>query len=153
MEKEIALKPIGYVNSDVRETVDENWGNVVSRVELYPEYHGGLEGLREFSHVIILTFLNKSNYKKERHLKRRPRGFDSMPLVGIFSQRAKERPNPIGVTAVEIVNVGEDFLEVRGLDAINKTPVLDIKPYFPQYDRVEKPAVPEWANQLMKNYF
>ncbi len=76
-----------------------------------------------------------------------------MPEVGILSQRAKDRPNPIGVTAVEIVKVVEDCLEVKGLDAIDGTPVLDIKPYFPQYDRVASPAVPAWVDELMKDYF
>jgi len=76
-----------------------------------------------------------------------------MPEVGILSQRAKNRPNPIGVTAVEIVHVEADVLEVRGLDAIDGTPVLDIKPYYPVYDRIAGAAVPEWVDELMKGYF
>ena len=76
-----------------------------------------------------------------------------MPIVGIFSQRAKDRPNPIGITAVKIVDVGDDYLEVRGLDAINTTPVLDIKPYYPEYDRIKNPATPNWVKRLMKGYF
>ncbi|MCC6274652.1 MAG: tRNA (N6-threonylcarbamoyladenosine(37)-N6)-methyltransferase TrmO [Leptospiraceae bacterium] len=153
MEKEIVLQPIGYVITDIEDTVDENWGNVVSRIELFDEFQEGLSGLKDFSHAIILTFLHRANYERAKHLKRRPRGLDSMPLVGIFSQRAKDRPNPIGITSVEIVIVGNSFLEVRGLDAVNKTPVLDIKPYFPQYDRVESPTAPDWVERLMKNYF
>lgn len=76
-----------------------------------------------------------------------------MPIVGIFSQRAKDRPNPIGVTAVKIVDVGDDYLEVRGLDAIDTTPVLDIKPYYPEYDRIKNPTTPNWVKRLMKGYF
>ena len=76
-----------------------------------------------------------------------------MPKVGIFAQRAKNRPNPIGVTAVEIVSVGENCIEVKGLDAIDGTPVLDIKPYYPTYDQVASPVVPDWVNELMKDYF
>ena len=76
-----------------------------------------------------------------------------MPKVGIFSQRAKNRPNPIGVTAAEIVAVGHDYLVVRGLDAIDGTPILDIKPYYPHFDRIEAPRVPEWVDRLMKGYF
>ena len=76
-----------------------------------------------------------------------------MPKVGILSQRAKNKPNPIGVTAVRIVGVGADDLEVQGLDAINGTPVLDIKPYYPHYDRIDTPKVPEWVDRLMVGYF
>ena len=73
-----------------------------------------------------------------------------MPKVGIFSQRAKDRPNPIGVTAVKIISVGDGYIEVKGLDAINETPVLDIKPYYPHYDKIDSPNVPEWVYKLME---
>ena len=75
-----------------------------------------------------------------------------MPLVGIFSQRAKDRPNQIGMTSVEIVSVTDRELVVRGLDAIDGTPVLDIKPYYPIYDR-KNATVPEWVDRLMERYF
>ncbi len=76
-----------------------------------------------------------------------------MPEVGIFAQRAKDRPNPIGITAVKIVTVGSGYLEVKGLDAINGTLILDIKPYYPQYDLINDAKVPEWVERLMKDYF
>lgn len=76
-----------------------------------------------------------------------------MLKVGIFSQRAKDRLNPVGVTAVKIIRVGDDYLDVRGLDAVDGTPVLDIKPYYPQYDKMEACIVPEWVDRLMENYF
>ena len=150
---EIKIKPIGFVSSSVTERTDENWGNVVSRIMVEPEYLGSLKGLEEFSHVMIVTFLHQARYEKEKHLQRHPRGLESMPKVGIFSQRAKNRPNPIGVTTVEIVSVGPDYIEVKGLDAINATPVLDIKPYYPHYDRIDSPKVPEWVDKLMEKYF
>ncbi|MBU1745782.1 MAG: tRNA (N6-threonylcarbamoyladenosine(37)-N6)-methyltransferase TrmO [Proteobacteria bacterium] len=153
MIETIHLKPIGYVVSPMVETVDEKWGGVVSKVLLLPEYAGGLDGLDGFSHAIVVTYLNKAKYESARHLKRRPRGLESMPLLGIFSQRAKDRPNPIGITAVRIIRIGTDHLEVQGLDAINGTPVLDIKPYYPLCDRVENPRTPEWVAELMKDYF
>jgi tRNA (adenine37-N6)-methyltransferase len=153
MKTTITLSSIGRVDSPVREAVDEKWGSVTSRIVLLPEYAGGLDGLNGFSHVIVVTYLHKATYEQSKHLKRRPRGLESMPLVGIFSQRAKDRPNPIGITAVKVVGVGNDYLEVQGLDAINGTPVLDIKPYYPQYDRIENPKIPEWVVELMKNYF
>ena len=151
--EEIILKPIGFVSSSVTEQTDENWGQITSRILLQPEHIGALSGLGDFSHAIIITYLHQAKYDKEKHLQRRPRGLGSMPKVGIFSQRAKDRPNPIGVTAVKILNVEDGCLEVQGLDAINETPVLDIKPYYPHYDKIDLPKVPEWVNKLMKKYF
>jgi tRNA-Thr(GGU) m(6)t(6)A37 methyltransferase TsaA len=151
--KEIKLKPIGFVSSSVTEQTDENWGQITSRILLQPEYIGALSGLGDFSHAIIITYLHQAKYEKEKHLQRRPRGLESMPKVGIFSQRAKDRPNPIGVTAVKIINVEDGHIEVQGLDAINETPVLDVKPYYPQYDKIDSPKVPEWVHRLMEKYF
>jgi tRNA-Thr(GGU) m(6)t(6)A37 methyltransferase TsaA len=147
------LKPIGVVESPVKEPVDENWGTVTSRINLKPEYRPGLLGLGDFSHVIVVTYLHKASFDPARHLQRRPRGLEQMPRVGIFSQRAKDRPNPLGVTAVKLLAVGENHITVQGLDAIDGTPVIDIKPYFPQYDRVDSAVVPVWVDELMKHYF
>ena len=72
--------------------------------------------------------------------------------MGIFAQRGKDRPNRIGMTAVEILSVTEDSLTVRGLDAVDGTPVLDIKPYYPAYDQRDA-RVPEWVDRLMQHYF
>jgi tRNA-Thr(GGU) m(6)t(6)A37 methyltransferase TsaA len=76
-----------------------------------------------------------------------------MPLVGIFAQRARHRPNPIGITSVRLLEVKANSLVVQGLDAIDGTPVLDIKPYFPQYDCVADAQHPEWVDRLMADYF
>ncbi len=151
--KEITLIPVGYVSSSITTQSDENWGNTISRIILESEYIGGLLGLEDFSHAQIVTYLHQAQYEQDIHLQRRPRGQEDMPKVGIFSQRAKDRPNPIGITAVKILNVHNNYLEVQGLDAIDGTPVLDIKPYYPHYDRIEKCKVPEWVNRLMENYF
>ena len=150
---QVVFTPIAHVVSPVTEAVDEKWGTVVARVVLLPEYAGGLDGLDGFSHAIVVTHLHKAKYERARHLKRHPRDLPTMPLLGIFAQRAKDRPNPIGITAVRVLAVGDGFLEVQGLDAIDGTPVLDIKPYFPRYDRVEAPRTPPWVEQLMAGYF
>lgn len=150
---EIALQAIGFVSSPVTERMDANWGATTARIVLSPEFEGALLGLEDFSHAIIVTYLHQATYERDKHLQRRPRNLETMPKVGILSQRAKNRPNPIGVTAVEIVNTGRDYLEVRGLDAIHETPVLDVKPYYPLFDRVDNPKVPEWVDRLMKGYF
>lgn len=150
---EIKLKPIGFVSSPVIERMDEKWGGIKSKIILNPEFAGALLGLEGFSHAIIVSYLHQASYEREKHLQRRPRNLEKMPMVGILSQRAKNRPNPIGITAVEIVKVGNDYLDVKGLDAINETPILDIKPYYPQYDKINSSKVPEWVNRLMKDYF
>lgn len=144
---------VGLVHSSVREPVDQGWGAVEAVIELDPAYRGALRGLEEFSHAVIVCLLHRARYQPELHRVRRPRGQADMPEVGIFAQRAKDRPNPIGLTTVEIVAVGQDRLTVRGLDAVDGTPVLDIKPYYPVYDRVESPRVPEWVGKLMRGYF
>jgi tRNA-Thr(GGU) m(6)t(6)A37 methyltransferase TsaA len=153
MLKTIELKPIGHVLSKVTERKDENWGETISRIVLKPEYVGGLSGMEAFSHALIVTFLHEATFERAKHLRRRPRGRADMPELGIFSQRAKNRPNPVGITAVSIIDVADEYLDVRGLDAVNSTPVLDIKPYFPHYDRINNPMVPDWVDELMKNYF
>lgn len=149
---EIFMRPIGYVRNEVTERKDVSWGNDVSSIVLEEAYVSGLKGLEDFSHVTILYYLDKANYIPEKHLQRRPQNREDMPLVGIFSQRGKDRPNQIGMTSVEIVSVSEDVLVVKGLDAVDGTPVLDIKPYYPAYDNKDS-RVPEWVERLMEHYF
>ncbi len=151
MEK-IMLTPIGTVKNSVKNRKDSSWGDDVSLIILDEQYKYGLKGLENFSHAVILFYLDKAKYEKERHLQRRPQNRDDMPLVGIFSQRGKDRPNRIGMTSVEIVSVEEGILAVKGLDAIDGTPVLDIKPYYPAYDKKDA-SVPEWVDRLMAHYF
>lgn len=149
----ITLRPIGQVTSTVVNQTDQGWGQVTSRIEILPPYRDGLLGLEQFSHVIVVTFLHQAGFDSARDLRRRPRGLSSLPEVGIFAQRAKDRPNPIGITATPLVKVSPDAIEVRGLDAIDGTPVLDLKPYYPAYDLVQGASVPEWVDRLMAGYF
>lgn len=150
---EIKFNSIGTVYSPVREGVDSNWGEVISEINLNDELRDGLKGLENFSHAIIIYLLHKSTFDPKQDIQRKPQGREDMPMVGIFSQRAKHRPNPIGITAVEIVSVEENCLKVKGLDAIDGTPVLDIKPYYPVYDMKKDATTPEWVDILMKEYF
>jgi tRNA-Thr(GGU) m(6)t(6)A37 methyltransferase TsaA len=147
------LEPIATIHSPVTEGVDEDWGRVVSEIELLPQWADGLRGLDGFSHAVIVFFMHQSSFAAGSDLIRRPRGLADMPLVGIFAQRAKHRPNPVGITAVEIVGIEGNILRVRGLDAIDGTPVLDIKPYVPAFDRRDAATVPEWMDRLMQGYF
>lgn len=150
---EYKLNPIGIVNSPVKEGIDKNWGNVISEINLYEQFWGSGKGLEEFSHAIIIYYMHKSSFKISEDLIRRPQEREDMPLIGIFAQRAKHRPNPIGIASVEIISVSNNCIKVKGLDAIEETPVLDIKPYYPIYDLKEAAVTPEWVNNLMKGYF
>ncbi len=149
---DIVMQPIGYVKNEVTQRKDTSWGEDTSTVVLNDEYKTGLTGLEDFSHAIIIFHLDKAKYEKEKHLQRRPQNRDDMPLVGIFSQRGKDRPNQIGMTSVEIISVTDGTLTVKGLDAIDGTPILDIKPYYPVYDKKDA-KVPEWVDRLMEHYF
>lgn len=150
---QITLNSIGFVSNDIKNKKDKSWGQDISKILLEKQYNGGLAGLNDFSHAIIIYYLDKAQFDLEKHLQRKPQNRDDMPLVGIFSQRGKDRPNQIGMTSVKIVDVSDDLLVVEGLDAINGTPILDIKPYYPVYDCKSNAVVPEWVNRLMEHYF
>jgi tRNA-Thr(GGU) m(6)t(6)A37 methyltransferase TsaA len=84
---------------------------------------------------------------------RKPRGREDMQAVGVFAQRTKYRPNPLGITAVQLLGIEGNIVKVRGLDALDGTPVLDIKPYMPPFDRMENVKMPEWVGLFMDGYF
>lgn len=144
---------IGYIKTLISQKVDHNWGENCSEIVIHEDLADGLKGLTDFSHIIVVFHLNEAKFIKENHLVRKPQGRKSMPDIGIFAQRGKDRPNPIGITAVKLISVNRNIISVRGLDAINGTPVLDIKPYYPQYDLKSDAQVPDWVNILMKDYF
>jgi tRNA-Thr(GGU) m(6)t(6)A37 methyltransferase TsaA len=147
------IKPIGKVYSKAMHGRDENWSKVISRIEIAPEYASGLCGLENFSHIVVIFWMHKAEFDSTKHLVRRPRDRDDMPLLGIFAQRAKHRPNPIGITTVRLLSVVGGNLRVQGLDAIDGTPILDIKPYVPAFDAAGNAITPVWINQLMADYF
>ena len=149
---ELTMRPVGRVRNRIADRKDRAWGEDISSIVLDEPYVSGLKGLEDFSHAIILFYLDQARYDRKKHLQRRPQNRDDMPLTGIFAQRAKDRPNQIGMTTVEILSVTEDTLDVKGLDAVDGTPVLDIKPYYPAYDKREA-TVPEWVDRLMEHYF
>ncbi|MHA1966876.1 MAG: tRNA (N6-threonylcarbamoyladenosine(37)-N6)-methyltransferase TrmO [Candidatus Hodarchaeales archaeon] len=146
------LNPIGFVKSSIDEGIDYNWGEITSEIHILESLAHGLSGLKEFSHIIVIFYMHRAMFILEKNLTRHPRGREDMPLIGIFAQRAKHRPNPIGITTVPILSIKDNILTVQGLDAIDGTPVLDIKPYFPIFDKVDA-KTPPWVNELMKGYF
>lgn len=150
---EINLKEIGYVHNQVEEKKHHSWGDEISTIRLNKEYSGGFLGLEQFSHVTILFYLDQAKYDRNKHLQRRPRSREDMPLLGVFAQRGKDRPNQIGMSTVKIIRVEDDELTVAGLDALDNTPVLDVKAYFPIYDCKRDANSPKWVDRLLKDYF
>jgi tRNA-Thr(GGU) m(6)t(6)A37 methyltransferase TsaA len=120
----------------------------ISTVRIFDEFGEGLKGLNTFSHLIILYWLHLREEEEERSvLKVVPRRHPGAPEVGVFASRSPSRPNPIGLCVVELVKVEGNILVVRGLDAFEGSPVIDIKPYIPRADAFPEAVVPEWALQ------
>ncbi|MCW4006338.1 MAG: tRNA (N6-threonylcarbamoyladenosine(37)-N6)-methyltransferase TrmO [Candidatus Bathyarchaeota archaeon] len=124
----------------------EKSGSEGAVVRLFPEFCPGLEGLETFSHAIVLYWIHMRDNPKERSvLQVTPRRHKGAPQLGVFSCRSPTRPNPIGLCIVQILKIDGCTLHVKGLDANESSPIIDIKPYFPRADHVENPRVPKWA--------
>ncbi len=148
------LEPIGTVKSPVKDaSTASGWGQVTAEIVINPELADGLKGIEDWSHVIVIFVMHEVDFNPEQHLVHRPAGREDMPEVGVFAQRSRSRPNRIGITAVRVTGVEGNVLKVKGLDAIDGTPVLDIKPYAPVYDGAQDPEVPIWFFRLMQDYF
>lgn len=118
----------------------------ISRVKIFDEFCDGLRGLNTFSHLIILYWFHLREEEEEREvLKVVPRRHPGAPEVGVFASRSPSRPNPIGLCVVELVKIEKNRLFVRGLDAFEGSPVIDIKPYIPGADAFSNAVVPQWA--------
>ncbi len=149
---DISVRPIGFVKNKRLEKSDKNWSSIESRIELTSEFDSeSLEGLEFFSHLEILFYFHKS--KKEFKGSEHPRGDRKYPKVGIFAQRKKDRPNHLGITIVNLLSINEKTIVVSNLDAIDGTPILDIKPVFTEYLPKGKVEQPNWASELMKEYW
>lgn len=150
----VTLKPIALVKSPRLEIKDDNWGDVVSIIELdasMPEE--ALFEIESFSHAEIIYYFHLVPDSKIEYGSRHPRNNTDLPKVGILSQRGKNRPNRLGATIVRVLKREGNQLHVQGLDAIDGTPVLDIKPVMREFLPREEVHQPEWATELMKNYW
>lgn len=139
----ISMTHIGIVKNKEKSQHFGGWSKVVSDIIVNKEFAPALDGLEDYSHAVIVYWMHET---KKHVIKHRPQGI--APLVGIFACRCQGRPNPIGISAARIIKRRENVLTVKGLDVINGTPVLDIKPYTPQYDLVKDAKVPEWTKML-----
>jgi tRNA-Thr(GGU) m(6)t(6)A37 methyltransferase TsaA len=119
----------------------------LSNIKILSRYRDGLHGIEAFSHLIVLFWLHKRDTEADRGtLRVVPRRHEGAPEVGVFASRSPSRPNPIGFSIVELIQIKEDELLVAGLDAVEKTPIIDIKPYIPRADSIPNAIVPEWTN-------
>lgn len=151
---DIVLKIIGTVHSTRTEMVDDHWEDEQAYIELLKEFsHESLMGLEDFSHVEIAFYMNQVDHNKIETNARHPRNNLDWPKVGIFAQRGKNRPNQIGLTICEVIKVESNRLYVRALDAIDGTPVLDIKPVMQEFLPRTKVFQPEWSSELMADYW
>lgn len=149
------IRPIGRVSSPRTEPVDDDWDGVTSTIELDGQQFtpASLRGLEDFSHVEVVYLFDRVGAADIQVSARRPRGNQQWPEVGIFAQRAKGRPNRIGVTVCPLVAVDGLTLTVRALDAIDGTPVLDLKPYMVEFAPRGEVRQPAWSHELMRGYW
>ena len=151
---QITLTPIGYVQSPRSEIEDDNWGDVVSQIVLTDEFDAeALTGIEAFSHAEIIFYFDRVKREKIVTGSRYPRNQQVWGKVGIFAQRGKNRPNQIGLTTVKILQRDGNILHVQGLDAIDGTPVLDIKPLMKEFMPHGDVIQPAWVDELMRNYW
>jgi tRNA (adenine37-N6)-methyltransferase len=144
-QRKIMLKPIGYVRTKAAGDEVKNKTRT-SQIVIDSEFSEAIEGIDGFSHIFVLFWLNQVS-EQPKILKVHPRGREDLPLLGVFATRTNLRPNPIGLTLVELLEVKGRVLFVRGLDAFDGTPILDLKP-FDFWDMAENARVPEWWTKL-----
>jgi len=148
------IHPIGTVACPRVEATDDDWGPVESTITLVPPYsERSLLGLDEFSHVEVVYVFDRVDPAKVTLDARHPRENPDWPEVGIFAQRGRSRPNRLGVSICEIVGVEGASLRVRGLDAIDGTPVVDLKPHMAEFEARGEVRQPPWSRELMAGYW
>ena len=150
---EITFTPIATVKNSRLVPKDDFWGEIVSEIELADWIPvEAFDGISEFSHLEIIYYFDKVD-PKDIVFSGRPRGNPEYPHVGIFCMRKKDRPNPIGLCTVELLEHSGRIITVKNLDAIDGTPVLDIKPVYKEFQPKGEIRQPEWVSDLMKDYW
>jgi tRNA-Thr(GGU) m(6)t(6)A37 methyltransferase TsaA len=136
---DVVLHAIGFVRNEVVKPRPHGWEKFESVVQMLPEHEARLSGISGYSHLILVTYLDVAANAPEKPEKLT---LASGNAYGIFATRSQLRPNHLGVSVVELLEHDGSSLRVRGLDAIDGTPVLDVKPYLPEYDSVPGATVP-----------
>ncbi len=149
------MTPIGTVRSTRKKIEDDHWDQEDVFVELDASQFSpeALSGISDFSHVEILFHMDQVDPSKVEKTARHPRGNTDWPKVGIFAQRGKNRPNQIGATVCRVLTVEGGRLHLEGLDAVDGSPVLDIKPWVQEFAPRGEISQPQWITELMRNYW
>jgi tRNA-Thr(GGU) m(6)t(6)A37 methyltransferase TsaA len=149
------IEAVGHVRGGRADPMDDDWGKSRSAIKLDPAKFAAdaLAGLAAFSHAEIIFLFDKVTPEKIEKGARHPRGRADWPLTGIFAQRGKNRPNRLGVTVCKILSVEGTTVHVEGLDAIDGTPVIDIKPVMREFLPRGEVRQPTWVAELMEAYW
>lgn len=142
----IKIKPLGQAKNKIGKPMLPGWKDVITEIVIDKKYTKGLDGIEDYSHVIIVYWMDQ---EKECHMKHHPQGRSDIPFIGIFACRCPQRPNRIAISTVQLIGRKGNCITVKGLDIVKSTPIIDIKPYTPQYDKVGKSKVPKWVNKLV----
>ena len=155
MSDPFLMRPVGHVRCDRTEAIDDDWDSVPARIELDTSVFDAeaLMGLDTFSHAEVIFLFDQVPDAKIVTGARHPRGRTDWPKIGIFAQRGKNRPNRLGATICEILSVDGTVLHVKGLDAIDGTPVLDIKPVMSGFQPRGTLREPGWSKDIMETYW
>ena len=153
MSIQFEINTVGIVRSSRIAPEDDSWDDETSRIEMIKPFdEQSLMGLADFSHCIVVYVFDKAAWDDSK-MSRHPRGNKDWPKVGIFAQRAKDRPNRLGVTVCQIIAVNGSTIHVKGLDAIDGTPVVDIKPWMDEFGPRGNVSQPSWSTELMRGYW
>lgn len=142
----ITFTPLGKAKNVVAKPKLSDWNDISTDIVINKKFAKGLDGIEAYSHIIVVYWMDKEG---ECHLRHHPQGREDVPFVGIFACRCPQRPNRIAISTVKLLSRRANVLTVTGLDIVDGTPVLDIKPYTPEYDRVTDGRVPAWVNKLI----
>ncbi|MBM4783608.1 MAG: tRNA (N6-threonylcarbamoyladenosine(37)-N6)-methyltransferase TrmO [Archangiaceae bacterium] len=148
------LTPIAVVRGGRTDLSDDHWGAVQSTIELAPEFPAeSLAGLEACSHLEVVFVFHRVDEASIVTSARHPRERQDWPRVGIFAQRGKARPNRLGVSRCRLLRVDGRRLHVEGLDAIDGTPVVDLKPWLREFGPIGEVRQPAWSTELMQHYY
>jgi tRNA-Thr(GGU) m(6)t(6)A37 methyltransferase TsaA len=154
MPSALRFEPVATVVGGRTEPFDDDWEGVEAVIRLDERFEPeALDGLGEFSHLEVVYVFDRVDPADVETGARHPRGNEDWPRVGIFAQRAKDRPNRIGVSVCRLLGVADRDLQVAGLDAVDGTPVLDIKPVLAEFAPRGELRQPDWARELMTGYW
>ena len=162
------IRPVGIVKSQIKEpslvvkSRDLEWKgvlenarkerSVISEILIFDDFAGILDGIEDFSHILVLYWAHLASEEGRSLIKAHPMGRKDLPLVGIFSTCSPVRPNPICVSAVRLVERNGNLMKVKYLDAIDGSPVIDIKPYTPSYYTTREVKVSKWMEQIQREF-